>query len=120
MDVTEMVKRSLAFGFGAAAYSADKLRQFTQDMVDRGEMSSEEAGRFVDEVADRAEEEKQSIQDWVSEQVTKMLRQAGAAEAERVERLEMRVAALEKRLAELSPEPTPTCGAPGAKERSSD
>lgn len=102
MEVTEFVKKSLAFGLGAASLSAEKLRQFADEMVTRGEMSSEDAGRFMDEVSERAQEEKRSIQDWINDQVAKMVRQMGAADAERVDRLETRVNALERRLAELS------------------
>lgn len=102
MDVTEFVKKSLAFGMGAASFSVERIKQFADDMVARGEMSSEDAGRFVDEVSQRAEADKQSIQEWLSDQVAKMIRQAGLAEAQRVERLEARVTALEVRVAELS------------------
>lgn len=98
----DLVKKSLAFSLGAAAFSAEKLKQFADDMVARGEMSSEEAKNFVDEVSQKAEDEKRSIHEWVSDQVSKMLQQAGAAEAARVEHLEVRVAMLEKRLAELT------------------
>jgi len=101
LNVMDLLKKSLAFSLGAAAFSAEKLKQFADDMVALGEMSSEEAKSFVDEVSKKAEDEKQSIQDWVSEQVSRMLQQAGAAEATRVEQLEARVDALEKRLAEL-------------------
>lgn len=102
MNVTELLKKSVAFGLGAAAFSAEKVKQFADDMVARGEMSSEEARSFVDEVSEKAEEEKQSIQTWVSEQVSRMLQQAGAAEAKRVALLELRVAALERHLTEVS------------------
>jgi len=98
----DVFKKSLAFSLGAAAFSAEKLKQFADDMVARGEMSSDEAKRFVDEVSGKAEEQKKTIQEWVSEQVSKMLQQAGAVEISRFEHLEARVAALEKRLAELS------------------
>lgn len=101
MTVTDMLKKSLAFGLGAAILSAEKLKQVADDMVARGEMTTDEAKSFVDEVSQKAEDEKKSIQDWVSEQVSRMLDQAGAAQASRVERLETRVAILEKRLAEL-------------------
>lgn len=102
MDVSEFVKKSLAFGLGAAAFSAEKLRQFAEDMVARGEMTSEDASRFVDEVSERSQEEKRSIQEWINVQVSKVVRQMGAAEAERVELLEARISALERRVAELS------------------
>lgn len=104
MNVTDMLKKSMAFGLGAAAFSAEKLKQFADDMVARGEMSSDEARSFVDEVSEKADEEKKSIQGWVAEQVSKMLQQAGAAQASKVEHLEIRLALLEKRLAELEVE----------------
>jgi polyhydroxyalkanoate synthesis regulator phasin len=104
LSVTDLVKKSLAFGLGAAAFSAEKLKQFADEMVSRGEMSKDEAQRFINEMAARSEEDKRKIQEWVSEQVSKMLRQAGAAEAKRVELLEDRIAALETRLAELASE----------------
>ncbi len=102
MEVTELVKKSLAFGLGAASLSLERLKQFAEDMVERGEMSTEEASRLVDEVSDRAQQDKESIRQWIAEQVSKMVRQMGAAEAEHVERLEARISALERRVAELS------------------
>ena len=103
MDVTEFVKKSLAFGMGAASFSVERIKQFADDMVARGEMSSDDAHSFVDEVSKRAEADKQSIQEWISDQVAKMVRQTGLAEAQHVERLEARVTALETLVAELSP-----------------
>lgn len=101
MTVADMIKKSLAFGLGAAVFSAEKMKQFADDMVARGEMSTDEASSFVDEMSEKAEEQKRSIQAWVSEQVAKMLDQAGAAQASRVEHLEARVAMLERRLGEV-------------------
>ena len=109
MNVMDLLKKSLAFSLGAAAFSAEKLKQFADDMVARGEMSSEEAKSFVDEVSKKAEDEKRSIQDWVSEQVSKMLQQAGAAEATRVEQLEARLDRLERRFAELNADVAVEC-----------
>ena len=109
-----MIKKSLAFGLGAAMFSAEKMKQIADDMVAQGEMSTDEARRFVDEMTEKADEEKTSIQTWVSEQVSKMLDQAGAAQASRVERLEARVAMLEKRIAETGV----ACEIPGSKETS--
>lgn len=108
MNTMEMIKRTLAFTIGAAEFSAEKLRQFADDMVARGEMSSEEALKFVDDVSKRAEEEKKSIQDWIREQTSRMVQQMGAAEAARVERLEQRVAQIEKSVAELTGKPCDT------------
>ena len=112
MNVVDLLKKSLAFGLGAAALSAEKLKQFADEMVARGEMSSDEAKRFVDDVSKKAEEEKRTVQDWIRDQVSKMLQQAGAVESARVDQLEQRIAALEKRVAEMGGD-TETCEIPG-------
>lgn len=98
MNILDFLKRSLAFGLGAAIFSAEKIKQLAEEMVSRGEMTSEEARKFVDDMTKRAEEEKRAIQEWIQQQVSKMIKQAGAAELARVEELEKRVAALEERL----------------------
>ena len=101
MNMRDFVKKSVAFSLTPAAFSAEKLRQFTDEMVSRGEMTSEEAKHFVDDVSKKADEEKKSIHERWQEQVTKMLQQAGAVDAVRFEQLEQRVALLEMRLTEM-------------------
>jgi len=105
LRMVDLLKKTLAFGMGAAAFSAEKLKQFADDMVARGEMTTEEAGKFVEDMTKRAEEEKRSVQEWLREQMAKMLQQIGAAESARVDALERRVAALEEKLGVSAGEP---------------
>lgn len=118
MSINEFLKKSVAFGLGAAAFSAEKLKQFADEMVARGEMTQDEARRFVDDVSKKADDEKKSMQTWISEQVSKVLQQAGAAEVNRVADLESRVAAIERRIAVMRAEAgmpeAPIGGEPGA------
>ena len=111
MTVTEFLKKSLAFGLGAAAFSAEKFKQFADEMVAKGEMTSEEAGKFVDEMSKKADEEKKGLQEWMRDQMSRMCQQIGVAELERVEALERRVAALEASLSdeEINAETTGEC-----------
>ena len=104
MNMRDFVKKSMAFSLGAAAFSAEKLKQFADEMVSKGEMTSDEAKHFVDDVSKKADEEKKSIHEWLQEQVTKMLQQAGAVDAARFEQLEQRVALLKMRLTEMAEE----------------
>ena len=104
MNTKDFVKKSVAFSLGAAAFSAEKLKAFSEEMVSKGEITSDEAKHFVDDVSKKADEEKQSIQEWWQEQVGKMLQQAGAVDAARFVQLEQRVALLEMRLTELAEE----------------
>lgn len=102
MDLVDILKKTFDFGLGAAALSVEKLKCFADEMVSRGEMTSEDARKFVDDVSAKADEQKRSLNEWISEQISKMLQQAGAAEAAHVDRLETRIASLERRVAELS------------------
>jgi polyhydroxyalkanoate synthesis regulator phasin len=105
LTMSDFVKKALAFGMGAAMYSAEKMKTFADEMVARGEMTTDEAGKFVDDMSKRAEDEKQNLQEWIREQMSKMLQQMGAAEAARVEALEARLAILE---AKFGVQSTPT------------
>ncbi len=107
MQMTEFVKKAVAFGMGAAAYSAEKMKQFADEMVARGEMTTEEAGKFVDDMSQKAEDEKRSLQEWMREQMSRMLQQMGVAERARVEAIEARLSAIEARLGVVS-EPVTT------------
>ncbi len=98
MNLAEAVKKSMALGLGAAAFSAEKIKQFADELVAKGELTSEEASKFVDEMSRKAEQEKQSLQNWIREQIGKMLSQVGAADSARVSDLEKRIAAIEERL----------------------
>ncbi len=100
-NVMDLMKKSLAFGLGAAALSAEKVKQFVDDMVERGEMTSEEGKRFMEDVNARADEEKKRMQSWMQEQMTKMLKQAGVAEASQLRELESRIALLENKVSKL-------------------
>lgn len=114
MSMMDLLRKSLAFSVGAAAFSAEKLKQFADDMVARGEMTSDEARSFVDDMTKKADEERNKFQEWMREQASKVLQQAGAAEAGRVDMLEQRLAALERRVAELAVEvEEPLAGAKG-------
>lgn len=99
-EVSEYVKRTLSFGLGVAALTGDKVRQFVDEAVQRGELSREEGKKFMDDVSQRAEEERKGMQAWIKDQVNKMLVAGGAAGIERVAQLEARVEALERRLGE--------------------
>ncbi|MGQ9456238.1 MAG: phasin family protein [Armatimonadota bacterium] len=113
MNILDFMKRSIEFGLGAAIFSAEKIKQLAEEMVSRGEMTSEEARKFVDGMTKRAEEEKRAIQEWIQQQVSKMIKQAGAAELARVEELERRVTALEEMFKASEPESRCESGSEG-------
>ncbi len=109
MEVKDILKRTMAFGLGAAAFSAEKFKQFADDMVVRGEMNSDEAKKWVDEVSQKADSEKTKMQEWVREQVCKAMKQLGAPDLQYVRKLEARIAVLEAKLGVESTVESETC-----------
>jgi polyhydroxyalkanoate synthesis regulator phasin len=109
----DLLRKTFALGLGAAAITGDKVREIVDEAVSRGEMSKDDGRKFIDEATKRGEEERQNMQNWIRDQVNKVLRDAGCAEVSRVEALEKRVSELELRLTEtpaVAPneqEPTP-------------
>ncbi len=98
MEMKEFLQKSVAFGLGTATFGAEKLSQFAEEMVKRGELSSDDAKKIIDDASKRAVEETDKLKTWVSEQVTKLHQQTGAAQAEKIAGLEARIAELEKKL----------------------
>ncbi|MDO8586868.1 MAG: phasin family protein [Armatimonadota bacterium] len=110
--MTDIIKKWMAFGLGVAALSADKAREFVDQAVARGEMTRDEAKTMMEDISTRADEEKQSLRNWIYDQVNKALRDAGAADATRVAQLEGRISALERRIERLEgASPTLSSGA---------
>jgi len=94
----DFMKKMLAFGIGVAAITMDKAKQMVDEAVARGEVSKEDARKFLEDLRVSADKETHSIQAWIREQVKRAITEAGGADAERVAGLEQRVAVLEARL----------------------
>lgn len=95
MNLSEILKRTMSFGLGAAAFSIEKIKNFTEEMVEKGEMTNEEAKKVIDDFSKKIEEDKNNVQNWMKQQAEKIIDQVGAAKAEKVEELEKRIAELE-------------------------
>ncbi|MGQ9525842.1 MAG: phasin family protein [Armatimonadota bacterium] len=125
MRMSEVISRPLLFGLGVVALTADKVRQAIDQAVARGEVSKEESRTLLDNLKQRADEEKRNLEARVKEQVRKALQNAGLAAKTEVEILRARVDALEGRLARVEAGPSAESesaeaeeGPPSPEERS--
>ena len=83
------------------ALTGDKLRQFIDQAVARGEISTEEGRSLWNKLSERIEEEKRNLESRINEQVRNSLQGAGLATKSDFELLRARIDALESRLARL-------------------
>lgn len=118
MEVLDILKKTLSFGIGTAVFGAEKLKEFADEMVQRGEMSGDDAKSFVDDMSRKAEDDKVKIQEWIKEQVAKV--KPPYAEEDRVKALEERIFFLEAKLGVVAQQSGSCCGSGIADEKSPD
>lgn len=69
----DSIDRLMDFGFGLFNFSKEKIEEFVQDMVDRGEVTREEASRVVSEMTEKGKEQRSKIQEYIDNEVKKNL-----------------------------------------------
>ena len=98
----DIIRRSFLIGVGAMAITRDRLEQFITESVSRGELSREQGKTLLDEMAQRADQERDRVERFVRQQVSHVLDTAGLASREDISRLDGRIDNLESRLRDLS------------------
>ena len=101
----ETLRKILLFGLGAAAVSADKMREVIDDLVKRGEITAEEGRKMFEEMMARSEEERRKMNERVRTQIRDMLKEIGVADRAQIATLESTIAAHEQTIEDLSAAP---------------
>jgi len=94
----ESLHKLLLAGLGAIDLTEEKVRAVFDDLVARGEVSEKEAREFVSHWAQRAGEQRTKIQQQVDEAVHSAMDRFGVSRRTEVEKLESRIADLERRV----------------------
>lgn len=97
--------RKLAFaGLGLLSLTRERVEKMVQDLVEQGNMSSEEGRQLADSLMQRAEAEMNELRARIQAEIKKALIGAGVATKEEVQALKERVDELEARLRRLEPD----------------
>jgi len=94
----EPLRKLLLAGLGTVDLTEEKLKSVFDDLVARGEVSEKEARELVSGWAKRAGEQRTKIQQQVDDAVRRALERMGVSQRAEVEKLESRVADLERRV----------------------
>jgi polyhydroxyalkanoate synthesis regulator phasin len=100
----DVLKRFALIGLGALSFSEEKLKQCIDDLIKRGEVSEEEGDDLLKKFTRRAEEEKDSIEEWMKEKLGEILKKMDIVSREDIGRLEKELKSLDKRIKELKKE----------------
>lgn len=94
----ELFKKGLLIGMGAAEYTRETLARAVGELEKRGEMTRAEAEKVMKSFAKAAQQRRRELQDSVERGVTSLLDTMHLATSDKVEDLEKRLRALERKL----------------------
>lgn len=93
--MSDLLKKAVQLGLGLAVASKEKIEQFADELVAKGELGKSESRDFVNQLMKKGEEQRDEIKGMVREQVAKVLAELDIATRQDLRRLETRIAALE-------------------------
>jgi polyhydroxyalkanoate synthesis regulator phasin len=94
--MSDMFKKMGLFGIGILTLTQEKIEEFTQEMIKKGEISREEGKKFVKEVLSEKEKQLKDIEEKINEKVRENLKQSGVVMKSDIEALERKIEKLEK------------------------
>jgi polyhydroxyalkanoate synthesis regulator phasin len=96
----EILHKAWLFGVGVFDFTKEKVEVLVQEMVQRGEITGQEAPEAVKQLLAKAQEAQQAMVAKVKDLTRNAIDEIKVARASELEALEKRVAALEKALKE--------------------
>lgn len=99
--MNKLLERSILLTVGAAALTLDMTEALAGMLAGRGQETTEEGRRAVDELLDKARGEALSFRGGLESSLKKALSDAGMPSREQLEEMELKIAQLEHRLALL-------------------
>ncbi len=95
-EMSDMVRKMGLFGIGVISLTQEKIEEFSQEMIKKGEMSKEEGKKFVKEVLSEKEKQMKDIENKLNERVKETLEKSGVVMKSDIAALERKIEKLEK------------------------
>ncbi len=94
----EFFKKGLHLGIGAISITREKAEQAVQELMKKGEITSEEARGLADQLVQRGEEERKNLEQAIRKELDRLRQDFRFVSREEFEQLERRVKSLEEKL----------------------
>lgn len=95
-EMSEMFKKMGLFGIGVISLTQEKIEEFSQEMIKKGEISREEGRKFVKEVLSEQEKQMKDLEDKINNRVKETLGKSGVVMKSDIASLEEKIEKLEK------------------------
>ncbi len=101
-EMSDMLRKMGLFGIGVISLTQEKIEEFTQEMVKKGEMSKDEGKKFVKDVLSEKEKQLKDMEEKINERVKENLKKSGIVMKSDIETLERKIEKLEKTIQSMS------------------
>ncbi len=95
-DMSDVFRKMGLFGIGVISLTQEKIEEFTQEMIKKGEMNKEEGKKFVKEVLSEQEKQLKDLEDKINQKVRETVERSGVVMKSDIEALERKIEKLEK------------------------
>lgn len=94
-EISEIFRKMALFGIGTIAISQEKIEEFTQEMIKKGEMNREEGKKFVFEVLAEKDKQRKEVEEKINNKVKEVIANSGLAMKKDVAELSVRMEKIE-------------------------
>lgn len=95
-EMSDTVRKMGLFGIGVISLTQEKIEEFSQEMMKKGEMSKEEGKKFVKDVLSEKEKQMKDIENKINKRVKETLEKSGVVMKSDFAALERKIEKLEK------------------------
>ena len=81
-DTRDILRKMGLFGIGVISLTQEKIEEFTQEMIKKGEMSQEEGRAFVKQVLTEKDKQVADIETTINEKIKEIIKKSGIATRE--------------------------------------
>ncbi|WP_292462185.1 hypothetical protein [Methanolobus sp.] len=96
--MTELWRKATLFGIGMWALTEEKIQDFTDDLIENGEMRKEEGKKFVRELVDEQKKQKEEMENRITARVQDTFKKADYATRDEVKDLKEMMIGLENKI----------------------
>ncbi|SEC27520.1 polyhydroxyalkanoate synthesis regulator [Paenibacillus sp. GP183] len=89
--MSDLLRKAFALGLGITAASKEKVQQFVDEMVLKGELGKNESRDVVNDLISKGEEQRLELKRLVHEQVKKVLAELDVATKQDLRELEQKI-----------------------------
>lgn len=97
----DLLRKTFLAGIGVFSLTKEMTEKLYRELVEKGQMSAEEAKKFVNELEERGEQEKAALSEAIKKEMERWRVEMGLVSKNELELLEQRVKELEGKVAAL-------------------